>query len=291
MKGRFLGVLAFMAILLLSLLALTYNYREDACFSSPSCMLNRMDAERGLVVVYHKEGEWKVITYENGALSEIIATLKRNLIVKRINVEKRQVKTGLNYSPVSFSIDDIPAHQDETAMIIKIDGKVRVLKGEEIKKILNQTWNFRDILKKFNGVRFIFVDRAKEPSIDGNPLVGGYLVMPSPSKCTYSTWVVAFENRGNDTLLALYPTWNVSGRVGNLSGPTINVTKIPENLTIPCSGQEILINASEIIINPFPTKLLDESNLRCPVVEKTTIHFNGTTKTLRYTKKCVVSGG
>lgn len=227
MKGRFLRVLAFIAILLLSLLALTYNYRKDACFSSPSCMLNRMDAERGLVVVYHKEGEWRVITYENGALSEITATLKRNLIVKRINVEKRQVKTGLNYSQVSFSIDDIPAHQDETAMIIKIDGKVRVLKGEEIKKILNQTWNFRDILKKFNGVRFIFVDRAKEPSIDGNPLVGGYLVMPSPSKCTYSTWVVAFENRGNDTLLALYPTWNVSGRVGNLSGPTINVTKIP----------------------------------------------------------------
>ncbi|WP_048148384.1 hypothetical protein [Palaeococcus ferrophilus] len=113
--------------------------------------------------------------------------------------------------------------------------------------------------------------------------------MPSTSKCAYSTWFLALGNQENTTLLALYPTWNASGRVETPSGPVINVTEIPENLTIPCSAQEILINASGITVNPFPVKRLEESTLECPVVEKTTIHFNGATETLRYMETCITS--
>ncbi|WP_048148382.1 hypothetical protein [Palaeococcus ferrophilus] len=158
MNRKSLGVLALMTILLLSLLA--HDYREETCFSSASCVLHRIGAERGLVVVYRGYGEWRVITYENGTLSEIKATLKRSPVVKRITVEKKVVKTGLDYSPVSFTVNDIPTQNGyETAMILNVNGKVRALEGEEIPEIFDQTWDFADLLKKFNGVRFIFADR------------------------------------------------------------------------------------------------------------------------------------
>lgn len=89
MKGRFFRVLVFIVIFFFLFLVLIYNYRKDVCFSLLFCMFNCMDVERGLVVVYYKEGEWRVIIYENGVFLEIIVILKRNFIVKRINVEKR----------------------------------------------------------------------------------------------------------------------------------------------------------------------------------------------------------
>lgn len=110
-------------------------------------------------------------------------------------------------------------------------------------------------------------------------------------KCMYLIWVVVFENWGNDIFLVLYLIWNVLGRVGNFSGLMINVMKILENFIIFCSGQEIFINVFEIIINFFLMKLFDEFNLRCLVVEKIIIYFNGIIKIFYYMKKCVVFGG
>ncbi len=272
---------------------LAYDHRESSCFNSPTCVLERAGLDKeNLLLIYKDPDGWVAITYTDGTLREAQVTLKRGFPTSKIVVNERAVKTEINYSPLVFSIRQIPHFpQREQFLAIKVNDTVTVLKGEELEHVLRNTPKLEGILEECNNCTLIFGDKSNRPGVDSNPLIGGYLVFPTKVKCGYSTWTTVVKDDNSAGIIAVYPLWELGGSF-KPKGQTPAIRDLPPLPIIldrMCEGREILINASGVIVNPFPSKLLEEEKGLCPRVDKITIYPNGTVKTLKYMKKCVLA--
>ncbi len=186
---------------------LAYDHRESSCFNSPTCVLERAGLDKeNLLLIYKDPARWVAITYTDGTLREVQVTLKREFPTSKIVVNERAVKTEINYSPLVFSIRQIPHFpQREQFLAIKVNGTVTVLKGEELEHVLRNTPKLEGILEKCNNCTLIFGDKSNRPGVDSNPLIGGYLVFPTKVKCGYSTWITVVKDDNSAGIIAVYP--------------------------------------------------------------------------------------
>ena len=285
--------LLFLIFVLILGSLLAYDHRESSCFSSLTCVLDKAELDKeNLLIVYRDSTGWKIITYKNKTLEEVQITLK-GFPISKIVVNENVVETAINYSPLVFStrqISNFP--QKSQFLVVNVNGTVTVLKEEELEHVLRAPPKLENIIEHCNNCTLIFGDRSNRPEVDDNPLIGGYLVFPTKARCEYSTWVMVFKNGSSANMIAVYPLWHLKGRLKpERQTPIIeDFPPLPLILNRTCNGREILINASGVIINPFPSKLLDEGEGMCPRVDKITIYPNGTVETLSYMKKCELSG-
>ena len=284
-------LLSFIIFVLVFGSILVYDHREASCFNSPTCVMNKAGLDKeSLLVVYRDPDGWSVITYKNKTLREVQITLKKGFPMSKTVVNEWTVETEINYSPLVFSIHQISRFpQKGQFLTVKVNGTVTVLKGEELEHVLTAPPKLEGILEKCSNCTLIFGDKSNRPGVDSNPLIGGYLVFPTKVKCGYSTWVMVVKNDSSASMIAVYPLWHLKGH-HKLEKQTPIIENIPPLSLIlnrTCDGREILINASGVIINPFPSKLLEEAEGVCPRVDKITIYPNGTIEILKYQKICV----
>jgi len=286
--------LLFLIFVLLLSSLLAYDHRESSCFSSLTCVLNKAGLDKeNLLLIYRDPDGWRIVTYKNKTLGEVQITLK-GFPISKIVVNEKTVETTINYSPLVFSLYQIPHFpQKGQFLVVNVNGTVTVLKEEELGHVLTALPKLENIIEQCNNCTLIFGDRSDLPAVDDNPLIGGYLVFPTRVKCGYSTWITVIKNDSSTNMIAVYPLWHLKGRFKpQRQAPIIeNLPPLSLIWNRTCNGREILINASGVIINPFPSKVLEEGEGLCPRVDKITIYPNGTVETLRYVKKCKLSGG
>jgi len=62
----------FLVFALVFGLLVIHHFRESSCFSSPTCVLDKVGLDKeNILMIYRDSSEWSLITYKNRTLGEV----------------------------------------------------------------------------------------------------------------------------------------------------------------------------------------------------------------------------